>query len=181
MKVLGISGSMRRKGNTAILVQKVLEKVAEKNDAIATEYISLADYEIGPCIACMKCKEEKKCVLTNDTWDSVAEKMLDCDVLVIGTPVYYYDVCGQMKNFIDRTYSMYHDRKLTGKYVVTIAIQAEKGADRALETLEGFANTHEFSFIGEIEGHAAEEGEILRDDKALKEAEKIATKIAALG
>ena len=181
MKVLGISGSMRRKGNTAILVQKVLEEVVKNNDAIDTEYISLADYEIGPCIACMKCKEEKKCVLTNDEWEAAASKMLDCDVLLIGTPVYYYDVCGQMKNFIDRTYSMYHDRKLTGKYVVTIAIQAEKGADRALETLEGFANTHEFSFIGEIEGHAADEGDILRDEKALKTVGKIAAKIADLG
>ena len=181
MKVLGISGSMRRKGNTAILVQKVLEEVVKGNDSIETEFISLADYEIGPCIGCDKCKEEKACVLVNDGWSQIAEAMLDCDVLVIGTPVYYYDVCGQLKNCIDRTYGMYHDRKLAGKYVVTIAVHAEKGADRALETLEGFANTHEFSFLGEIEGHAADAGEILNDAKAIKEAEKIAKRIAELG
>jgi len=181
MKVLGISGSMRRKGNTALLVQKVLEEVAKKNDTIATEYISLADYNIGPCTGCDKCREEKSCVLDTDEWDEVAGAMLNCDVLVIGTPVYYYDVCGQLKNCIDRTYSMYHDRKLAGKNVVTIAVHAEKGADRALETLEGFANTHEFSFLGEIEGHAADAGEIMNDKAALKEAEKIAARIADLG
>jgi len=62
--------------------------------------------------------------------------MQDCDVLVIGSPT--YDVCGQLRNFIDRTNSLYRDRRLAGRKGVAVAVQAQKGADRTIQTLEGF-------------------------------------------
>ena len=95
MKVLGISGSMRRHGNTAQLVGIILKRC---NDAgIKTEFVSLSGKKILPCIGCEKCKETKWCSIEKDDWGAIAQKVIDCDVLVIGSPTYYYDVCGQSR------------------------------------------------------------------------------------
>jgi len=178
MKVLGISGSMRKEGNTALLVNVVLERC--KDAGIKTEFVSLAGKKIHPCLGCEKCKEKKWCVIESDDWDSIVRKILDCDVLVIGSPTYYYDVCGHIKNFIDRTYSLYHDHKLAGRKGVAVAVQAHKGANRTIQTLEGFMSTHEFSSLSSVMGNGYHEGEVLSDKEALEKAQKIGDKIVRL-
>ncbi|PKG32670.1 flavodoxin family protein [Methanoregula sp.] len=178
VKVLGISGSMRKKGNTAELVGAVLGRCEE--GGIRTEFVSLAGRKILPCLGCEKCKEKKWCVIENDDWDDVAQKVLKCDVLVIGSPTYYYDVCGQLKNFIDRTYSLYHDRKLSGKKGVAVAVHANKGAVRTIQTIEAFLSTHEFASLGCVKGTGYHEGDVLKDEKAMKRAQKIGDKIVRL-
>ncbi|MEI7856054.1 MAG: flavodoxin family protein [Methanomicrobiales archaeon] len=178
MKVLGISGSMRKDGNTAALVNVILKRC--HSAGITTEFVSLAGKKIHPCLGCEKCKEKKWCVIGNDDWDDIARKILDCDVLVIGSPTYYYDVCGHVKNFIDRTYSLYHDHKLAGRKGVAVAIHANKGASRTIQTLEGFLSTHEFSSLGSVKGNGYHEGDVLADEDAVEKAEKIADKIIRL-
>lgn len=177
-KVLGISGSLRKKGNTADLVGAVLARCEE--GGVKTEFISLAGRKILPCLGCEKCKEKKWCVIENDDWNDVIEKVMQCDVLVIGSPTYYYDVCGHLKNFIDRTYSLYHDRKLAGKKGVAVAVHANKGASRTIQTLEGFLSTHEFSSLGSVKGTGYREGDVLKDADAMKKAQKIGDKIVRL-
>ena len=178
MKVLGISGSMRKEGNTSQLINLVLERCAAAG--IKTEFISLAGKKILPCLGCEKCKKEKWCVIETDDWDAVAKRMLACEVLIIGSPTYYYDVCGQLKNFIDRTYSLYHDRKLSGRKGVAIAVQASKGANRTIQTLEGFLSTHEFSSLGWVKGSGYKQGDVLMDKDAVLKATKIGDKIVRL-
>jgi multimeric flavodoxin WrbA len=178
MKVLGISGSMRRKGNTTILVKEILGRCEESG--IRTEFISLAGKKISPCLGCEKCKEKKWCVIENDDWNEVMQKVMKCDVLVIGSPTYYFDVCGHLKNFIDRTYSLYHDRKLAGKKGVAVAIHANKGASRTIQTIEGFLSSHEFSSLGSVKGTGYNEGDVLNDTEALRRAQKIGDKIVRL-
>ncbi|MFA4825220.1 MAG: flavodoxin family protein [Methanoregula sp.] len=178
MKVLGISGSMRKDGNTADLVNVILERC--HSAGIKTEFVSLAGKKIHPCLGCEKCKEKKWCVIENDDWDIIVNKILDCDVLVIGSPTYYYDVCGHLKNFIDRTYSLYHDRKLAGRKGVAVAVQAQKGANRTIQTLEGFLSSHEFSSLGSVKGNGYHEGEVLADKEAVEKAQKIGDKIVRL-
>ncbi len=178
MKVLGISGSMRKEGNTAALVNIILERC--HGAGIETEFVSLAGKKIHPCLGCEKCKEKKNCVIEKDDWDKIIKKVLDCDVLVIGSPTYYYDVCGHLKNFIDRTYSLYHDHKLAGRMGVALAVQAHKGASRTIQTLEGFLSTHEFSSLGSVKGNGYHEGEVLADKEAIEKAQKIGDKIVRL-
>jgi len=178
MKVLGLSGSMRKNGNTAQLIQEILKP--SESEGIPTEFVSLAGKKILPCLGCGKCKEKKWCVIEGDDWGEIAQKMLDCEVLVIGSPVYYYDVCGQLKNFIDRTYSLYHDRTLAGRKGIAVAVQASNGADRTLKTIEGFLNTHEFSFLGAVRGTGVEEGDVMRDEDAIVHAKVVGDKIVRL-
>src|SRR5512136_3002743 len=178
MKVLGISGSMRKDGNTADLVNVILKRCDDAG--IKTEFISLADKKIHPCLGCEKCKEKKWCIIENDDWDAVIQKVLDSDVLVIGSPTYYYDVCGHLKNFIDRTYSLYHDRKLAGRKGVAVATYANKGGSRTIQTLEGFLSSHEFSSLGSVKGRGYQKGDVLSDQDAIDKAQKIGDKIVRL-
>jgi len=99
---------------------------------------------------------------------------------VIGSPTYYYDVCGQLKNFIDRTYSLFHDRKLAGRKAVAIAVCATSGAKRTLETLEAFLNAHEFAALGTVTGTGYAAGSVMNDRAAVAEAEKLANRIISL-
>jgi multimeric flavodoxin WrbA len=87
---------------------------------------------------------------------------------------------GQLKNFIDRTYSLYHDRTLAGRKGVTVAVQAQKGANRTIQTLEGFLSTHEFSSLGWVKGTGYEPGAVLKDKDAVLKAQKIGDKIVRL-
>jgi len=178
MKVLGISGSTRKNGNTARLIKIILKRCEDAG--IETKFISLAGKKINPCLGCEKCKKTKWCVIEKDDWGAVAEKVMECEVLVIGSPTYYYDVCGHLKNFIDRTYSLYHDRKLAGRSGVAVAVHASKGATRTVQTIEGFLSTHEFSSLGSVKGTGYEEGAVIKDTEAVKKAEKIGDKIVRL-
>ena len=178
MSVLGISGSMRKDGNTSLLVKAVLERC--ERAGIKTEFISLAGKEIKPCLGCEKCKEKDWCVVKNDDWGEIMEKVLDCEVLVIGSPTYYFDVCGHLKNFIDRSYSLYHRRKLAGRKAVAVAVCANEGRARTSETLEGFLNSHEFSYLGWVRGKGYLEGDVAKDARGLKRAQEIGDKIVQL-
>jgi multimeric flavodoxin WrbA len=178
MKVLGLSGSMRKDGNTAQLIKVILKRCEEAG--VETKFISLAGKKILPCLGCEKCKEKKWCIIEKDDWNAIVQEILDCEVLVIGSPTYYYDVCGHLKNFIDRTYSLYHDRKLAGRRGVAVAVQAQKGANRTIQTIEGFLSSHEFSSMGSVKGSGYEEGAVMNDEEAVRKAEKVGDKIVRL-
>ena len=178
MTVLGISGSMRKDGNTSILVKVILERCEQAG--IETEFISLSGKKINPCLGCEKCKENDWCVIQNDDWGAIMEKVMDSEVLVIGSPTYYYDVCGHLKNFIDRSYSLYHRRQLAGRKAVAVAVCSNKGGARTIETLEGFLNSHEFSYLGWVRGKGYLEGAIAKDTRALKKAGDLGDKIVKL-
>jgi multimeric flavodoxin WrbA len=178
MRVLGLSGSMRKDGNTAQLVKVILQRCEDAG--IKTDFVSLAGKKITPCLGCEKCKERKWCINEADDWNEIAHKLMRCDVFIIGSPTYYYDVGGQVKNFIDRTYSLYHDRKLAGKKGVAVAVHANKGATRAIQTIEGFLSAHEFASLGAVKGTGYHEGDVLNDTEAVKKAQKIGDKIVHL-
>ncbi len=178
MNVLGISGSMRKNGNTAMLVTTILDRVREAG--IETEYLTLAGMDIRPCTGCEACRDAKWCVMEDDDWGLVAQKMIDCEVLVIGAPTYYYDVNGQTKNLIDRTYSLFHDRRLAGRRAVAVAVYADRGGERSLETMEGFLNAHEFSYLGYVCGRGYAPGDVRKDERAMKMAARVADTIVRL-
>lgn len=176
MQVLGISGSMREDGNTARLVRAVLDEIGKAG--FETEFVSLAGMQIGPCTGCEICQKEHFCHLQDD-WDGVAEKMLEAQVVVLGAPTYYFDVNGQTKNFIDRTYSLYHRRRLAGHGGVAVSVQANTGGDRAVQTIEGFLSTHEFVSLGSVVGNGFRAGDIGGDGAAMEAARSIGRRCAA--
>ena len=178
MKVLGLSGSMRKDGNTAQLIKVILKRCADAG--IPAEFVSLAGKKILPCTGCELCKEKMWCTQIKDDWGPIMEKVVESDVLIIGSPTYYFDVCGQLKNFIDRSYSLYHDKRLAGRKGIAVAVQASKGASRTIQTIEGFLNSHEFSSLGSVKGTGYAEGDVLHDLEAIAKAQEVGDKIVRL-
>ncbi len=102
MKVVGINGSARKDGNTAILIRKVFGELEAAG--IETELFQMAGKKIRGCTACGKCyqNKDKKCVVDNDILNECLEKMVEADGIILGSPTYFADVSTEMKALIDR-------------------------------------------------------------------------------
>lgn len=99
MKILAISGSPRKGGNTDTLLSIVLDVIAEHG--IETELISLAGKRIGTCTACMGCSGNPQCVIDDD-FGPVFRKMTEADGFIVGSPVYFGSATGEMTALLDR-------------------------------------------------------------------------------
>lgn len=102
MKVIGINGSARRDGNTALMIRRVFEEL--EKEGIGTEMIQLAGHRIRGCTACGKCtrNRDRKCVIDDDILNEIIGKMADADGIILGSPVYFSNVTPEMKALIDR-------------------------------------------------------------------------------
>lgn len=102
MKVIAFNGSARKDGNTAILLNYVLDEL--QKDGIKTEVVNLAGKKIRGCIACFKCFENKdqRCSIKDDFINECIEKMLSADGIILGSPTYFCDVSTEIKALIDR-------------------------------------------------------------------------------
>lgn len=100
MKVLGICGSPREKGNTEYLVNFVLNHLTAKG--VATELITLSDKSIAPCRSCYECVKRKDCS-TKDDFQKIFAKMCEADALVMGSPVHHAGISAKLKGLLDRT------------------------------------------------------------------------------
>ncbi len=98
-KILGISGSPRKAGNTAFAVNYALDVL--KGSGFETRYISLSGKNLHPCIGCWKCAETGKCI-HNDDMEEILKAMDWCDGLILASPVYFGMVNGQIKTMMDR-------------------------------------------------------------------------------
>ncbi|MHC1755833.1 MAG: flavodoxin family protein [Methanosarcina sp.] len=99
MKVLGLVGSPKVDGNTSRLVNAVLEGAAEKG--AETVIYNLASLDIKGCDACGKCQEQGCCVIDDDMQELYRE-IQEADTVVLGSPVYMWQMTAQTKLFIDR-------------------------------------------------------------------------------
>jgi len=102
MKVIAFNGSGRKDGNTAILLNTVLEEISK--EGIETELIQLAGKAPQGCIACYKCFENKdqKCAVTKDRLNEYLAKIIEADGILFGSPVYFADATAGIKALIER-------------------------------------------------------------------------------
>ena len=136
MKVLAVSSSPRKGGNSDVLCDEFLKGAAEKG--YETKKIRLAEKKIAPCMACNVCMESHTCV-RNDDMPEVFAALKEAEVIVLASPVYFYSICAQMKTMIDRCYPNY--RELSDKkfyLIVTAADSEHKAADETLADFRGF-------------------------------------------
>ena len=133
MKVVAVMGSPQKNGNSSTLTKKFCEAAEKKGAEVDAFYLNTLQFQ--GCQACMTCKTKlDHCVLQDDL-TAVLNAVSDADVLVMATPVYYGDVCGQLKLFIDRTFSYLvpdfqtnpnPSRLAPGKKLIFIVTQAGK-------------------------------------------------------
>ena len=174
MKILAIVGSPRLRGNSNYLVDRALEEAARVG--IETEKIVLNQYQVAPCQGHDNCASFSTCQQKDDA-EWILEKFRDADGVILGTPVYYYDVTAQMKAFIDRSYFLYtHNVKSKAKAVGVIVVAESSGIEYALRTLnlfigESFNVTEDSIFI--ISGYASKPGDAKKNPSLVEEARRL--------
>ena len=124
-KVLIISTSLRNNANSEILAKETERGVIVAGHEV--EFITLKGKEIKFCKGCLACQKLGQCVI-NDDVNAITEKMKNADVIVWATPVYYYEMSGQMKTLIDRANSLFSaDYKFREVYVIATADDGSQG------------------------------------------------------
>lgn len=136
MKVLAISASPREGGNSELLCDQFL-KGAERAGH-DTEKISLGSMRLLACVGCETCSDSGRCV-QQDGMDSVLKKLVDAQVIVLASPVYFYSMNAQMKIFIDRCLPRYKEIRDKDFYIMlTAADQNPKALEPALGGIRGY-------------------------------------------
>lgn len=102
MKVTALNASARKDGNTAILLNVVLDEL--KNEGVETELVQLAGKTIKGCRACYRCfkNQDRHCVVGTDMLNEILDKMLAADGILLGSPTYFSDVTANMRAVIER-------------------------------------------------------------------------------
>ena len=146
MKVVAFSGSARKDGNTAILVNAVFREL--KKAKIETELVQLAGKKFPGCIACGKCfeKKDKRCAVTGDIVNECIEKMLEADGIILASPTYFADVSANMKALIERAgfVSRANGDMFRRKVGASVVAVRRGGAIHAFDTM------NHFFFIGQM-------------------------------
>ena len=161
-KVLILSGSPRKEGNSDILCDQFLKGAVDAGNEV--EKIFVAEKKIAMCTGCYFCKNhDGKCVFNDDMGD-ILQKIIDCDVLVLSTPVYFYSISAQLKAVIDRTVARWTE--IANKelyYITTAAEEDEDTMDGTLACMRGFAKCIDGYYEqGVLYGKGvAEKGEVL--------------------
>lgn len=171
-KVLILSGSPRKNGNSDILCDEFARGAAEAGHRV--EKIRVAEKNIGYCRACYACRESGICAIKDDMAE-VLQKMIDADVLVLASPVYFYSIDAQLKALIDRTVARWLEvRNKELYYIVTAADDGLASADTTLACFRGYAACIEGAReMGVICGMGAYEKGAVQDKPAMTDAYEI--------
>lgn len=141
-KVLVITTSLRAKSNSDILAERLV--AGAKDAGHEVEQISLKGKKIGFCIGCLSCQKTQKCVIKDDAVE-IAEKVKNADTLVFVTPIYYYEMAGQMKTLLDRLNPLYpSDYRFRKVYLLSTAAEDEECTpEKAVSGLQGWVDCFE--------------------------------------
>ena len=131
-KVIVISTSLRAGSNSQVLAEQFAEGAKSAGNEV--EFITLRGKEIKFCMGCLACQKIGKCVIKDDVND-IMDKVLEADVVCWATPIYYYEMSGQMKTLIDRMNAMYpKDYRFRDVYLLATATEDEEETPKRAET-----------------------------------------------
>ena len=131
-KIIVISTSLRHGSNSDMLADQFIDGAKSAGNDV--EKISLVGKNIQFCKGCMACQKLGRCTIKDDVNDIMA-KVLQADVVVWATPIYYYEMSGQMKTLIDRMNAMYElDYQFRDVYLLTTAAEDEAETPKRAET-----------------------------------------------
>ena len=188
MKVLGLFGSPRRGGNTEILLEEAL-KGAEKEGA-EIERLYLSDLDITPCTECHGCDETGSCVILDDM-QKIYPKLLEADVIILASPIFFYGVTAWAKILIDRSQALWAKKYLVndpsmgkrgkrrkGFFISVGATKGQKVFEGAILTVKYFFDVLNTEYTGELLYRGVDgKGEILKHPEALEQAREAGRKL----
>lgn len=183
MNIVSFLGSPRKNGNTAVLLNKVLEGILSGHK-VQNEIVFLQDKNIKPCMGCGTCKknEEKSCVIDDDMKD-ILEKIKKADLIVVATPIYWWGVTAQTKLLVDRLYGLdFSDKSLNipDKKVLLLMTYGGELPNSGPETVENnFKEICEYINVGMagVLGVCTEKSDVCDNTEALKKAYEFGKKV----
>lgn len=137
-KVLVLSGSPRKGGNSDLLCDEFLRGAVEAGNG--AEKIRVVEKKVGYCAACYYCRKSGGICSKKDDMGELLQKMIDADVIVLASPVYFYSIDAQLKTVIDRTVARWTEVKNKEFYYIMTCADAERESlERTLECFRGYA------------------------------------------
>lgn len=183
MKVLGINGSARKDGNTAIIINKVFEELNKQG--IETELVQFAGQIIEPCKACWACGEQKNCVHRKDIFRETFDKMMEADGILLGSPVYSANISASMQAFLERAAVVCDMNRgsLNNKYKVGASVVALRrgGALSAVDAMNHFFMNQEMVIVGSTYWnmvYGQMPGDVLKDEEGLQNMQNLGENMA---
>jgi multimeric flavodoxin WrbA len=176
LKVIGLSCSPRKGGNTEILLGEAL--TSAKEAGAETELVSVAGKELQMCDGCDACLKTHKCHIKDDM-QSILDKMLEADGIIIGSPSWNQSVTNQASTIFIRSRALPH-RSLQNKIGAPIATSSRTGGWPVITRLYlYFINEH--MFCGDyVSGLALSRGKVKNDERAMKESYELGKQVVAL-
>ncbi len=170
MKVVGINGSARKDGNTALVIGKIFEELSKAG--VDTELIQLADYDMHPCRGCFACKGRGNCVFGNDGFCDVFRRMVAADGIILGSPVYSADVSAKMKAFLERggVVVATNPGMLRRKVGASVSAVRRGGGMATVDTMNHFMLNKEMIVVGSIYWnmvYGKDIGDVLKDEEGM--------------
>ncbi len=183
MKVVAICGSPRPQGNTYHLLQEAIKVL--NREGIETEYVSLHDKDIRPCVACGKCAKEKNRCAQEDDFNALYEVMAKADGLIVGSPVYFGSATPDLMALLDRAgyVARMGDNVFARKVGTPIVVARRAGVNFTYAQLLFF-----FTIMGMVVpgstywpiAYGREQGEVLKDEEGMKTIVSLAENFAWL-
>ena len=185
MKVVALNGSARKDGNTAILLNLVLDEL--KGEDIETELIQMAGQPIAGCRLCYKCFENKdrRCGFKEDILNDLLEKMEGADGILLGSPTYFADVTVGMRAFIERCgfVTLANDYMFRRKVGAAVVAVRRAGAITALNSMNLFLHYTQMIMPGASYwnlGIGRDPGDVLKDKEGIRTMKNLGENMAWL-
>lgn len=177
-KVLVISTSLRQNSNSDLLAQKFAQGAREAGHQV--EFVSLRGKDLRFCTGCMACMKGPRCVIQDDA-NAIVEQIGKAEVICFATPVYYFEMSGQMKTLLDRANPLYNaDYAFRDIYLLTASAEAEASAsDGAVNGLKGWIACFEQARLaGVVRGGGVDApGQMAQETNKLAEAYELGKRI----
>lgn len=140
--ILVIRTSLRNNSNSDLLADSFIKGAESAGNHV--EDVTLKDKTIAFCKGCLACQKTKQCVIHDDAV-KIADQMCSADVIVFTTPIYYYEMSGQMKTILDRANSLFaRDYTFRDIYLLTTAAEDEAYVpEKAISGLNGWIDCFE--------------------------------------
>lgn len=169
MKILGISASHRKWGNTDILVRHVLQGAAEEGADI--RFLRLTDFAIGQCKGCLTCLfKDRDCTIADD-FPEILEALRQADGLALGSPVHTLFAAGSVHMLVTRLFRQGYTGELSGKPGVALAVGGMPGWEGwALPQVVSFFLSLGMPLVDRFNGYGQGPGEIFCDTRACNRA-----------
>jgi len=168
MKILGLSCSPRKKGNTVILLEETLKGAAEHG--AVTDLFSIAGKDIRGCDSCYSCITKGECHIQDDM-QPLYDKLVEADGIVFGSPIYVYGMTAQAKAIIDRTFALNQPGKsLANKVGGVIVVAGSLGLIDALKDYYFFITLQRMLPANFVAAYATEKGDATKLEIGMKAA-----------